>query len=549
MSSPVDTTFVSGTTITSSWLNGVNDHVNNIEADPHPIYAQDTQLAASSGASLIGFTQAGTGAVIKTVQDKLRETVSVKDFGAVGDGVTNDTAAISSAVTYVLGLSKSPTLYFPAGHYILTAFPTITNAITFRADNPRDTQLLLSGTTTVINVQGSGTRATDVVFDSIGINGSSMTNGYCLSVDFAQNVLLNNVLINNPYNGIYVRQTGNITFRDCEFDYIRGTVGVDLYGDNTTRNGENDQIDLVIFDNTTIQSNLPASGGTNSSILLRIDGRVHTIQTDGLRLLNGGVGLQTKNTPGLASNLIPRFLIGSSLEVENMYAECLDLQSIREFTPAFLFAVGSHTADGIKLSSNVARFSPANCSINSNQLHGLNSNGAASVLLNKPLVYNNSLVGNNVKSGVYASGSGLLQIEGGLSGKETTLPAYTENQKYGIELDGAFSGRLVVTGCDLRSNATGAIFDNTTTSSGSNVSACPGYNPVGTSLQVVGASPYVYTSGLTLESINLYGGTGVVSTISGVAIANASPCSFVMQPRQSVTITYATVPTMAINKA
>ena len=28
MTAPVDTTFVSGTTITSDWLNGVNDHIN-----------------------------------------------------------------------------------------------------------------------------------------------------------------------------------------------------------------------------------------------------------------------------------------------------------------------------------------------------------------------------------------------------------------------------------------------------------------------------------------------------------------------------------------
>jgi len=33
-----------------------------------------------------GFTQSGTGAIQRTVENKLKDTVSVKDFGAVGDG-------------------------------------------------------------------------------------------------------------------------------------------------------------------------------------------------------------------------------------------------------------------------------------------------------------------------------------------------------------------------------------------------------------------------------------------------------------------------------
>jgi Pectate lyase superfamily protein len=56
------------------------------------------EIESSAGASGVGFIQSGTEAVATTVQTKLRETVSVKDFGAVGDGVTDDYAAFAAAI-------------------------------------------------------------------------------------------------------------------------------------------------------------------------------------------------------------------------------------------------------------------------------------------------------------------------------------------------------------------------------------------------------------------------------------------------------------------
>lgn len=55
-----------------------------------------TNIQGQNGSSLVGYQPAGSGAINTTVQAKLRQTKSLEDFGAVGDGVTDDSSKISS---------------------------------------------------------------------------------------------------------------------------------------------------------------------------------------------------------------------------------------------------------------------------------------------------------------------------------------------------------------------------------------------------------------------------------------------------------------------
>lgn len=82
------------------------------------VWTIDSGLPASRSS----FTQTGTGAVARTVDSKLKDVVSVKDFGAVGNGVTDDTAAIQAAIDSV----TKGIVYFPPGNYKTTASINIT---------------------------------------------------------------------------------------------------------------------------------------------------------------------------------------------------------------------------------------------------------------------------------------------------------------------------------------------------------------------------------------------------------------------------------------
>lgn len=66
----------------------------------------------------LGYTPSGTSTVTRTIQAKLRETLSIKDFGAVGDGVTDDTVAIQTAMVQ-LALNGGQ-LVFPYGTYLIS---------------------------------------------------------------------------------------------------------------------------------------------------------------------------------------------------------------------------------------------------------------------------------------------------------------------------------------------------------------------------------------------------------------------------------------------
>jgi len=111
---------VSGTSPTTGQLVAGELALNTEDAY---LYAENN---AGTAVNRIGTTSdrvkylgSGTGAVATTVQAKLRESVSIKDFGAVCDGITDDTAAIQAAV------NSSLSVFIPEGDCLIQSWVTL----------------------------------------------------------------------------------------------------------------------------------------------------------------------------------------------------------------------------------------------------------------------------------------------------------------------------------------------------------------------------------------------------------------------------------------
>lgn len=107
--------------------------------------------ASGNGGELVAFKQSGTGAVQRTVQDKLRDVINVKDFGAKGDGANDDTAAIQAAINAAAQSTPGAIVYFPPNvssqFYKVTAPIVVTKPITLQGSGPYATTIIGIGLT------------------------------------------------------------------------------------------------------------------------------------------------------------------------------------------------------------------------------------------------------------------------------------------------------------------------------------------------------------------------------------------------------------------
>ena len=224
------------------------------------------EITGAADATTITYTPAGSGAVTTTVANKLKQYVSVKDFGAVGDGVTNDTSAFLAAMT------AAANVYVPEGTYCVDAGNStgclITSGTGYNVYGDGEKSVIkrfsYNPASSCINFDSGSASAfiDDVKFSNlkflgdVATLGHDETYGHLLRMNGVRRVVIEKCYFEGPRGDAVLLGSGpggptserhnyDVVIRDCVFDGV-------LYGATGGRNA----ISFIDIDRATIEGNV-----------------------------------------------------------------------------------------------------------------------------------------------------------------------------------------------------------------------------------------------------------------------------------------------------
>jgi hypothetical protein len=175
-----------------------------------------TERLGDIGSEDVLFVQAGAGAVTRTVQEKLRDAVSVLDFGAVGNGVADDTAAIQAALNHIR--DNGGTLTFPkAGTYRVSSALTLLRNTTTGPE-----QYVIQGNGSTLNFSASGLTSAKLV----SLGATSQANGHDTGFIHVSDLRILGPETGAPFSGD--NPTGSTTGLSLEFAFNVTLINVNI---------------------------------------------------------------------------------------------------------------------------------------------------------------------------------------------------------------------------------------------------------------------------------------------------------------------------------
>jgi parallel beta-helix repeat protein len=207
-----------------------------------------SNTSAATNAVQVTYDPAGTGAVATNVQAKLRETVSVKDFGAVGDGVTDDTAAIQAA----LDASANKTLvYIDGATYLVSAALNIPTG----SRHVGKAKVKAANSAAIATGLFNATTGSDIVFDGLELDGNADNTGVMYGINISG---VNRVFVKNCY--IHDTRQAGIRLGDCNGVVVDSNNVIDC-----GRTGFTDNHGIMVYAVAGASKDISISGNTVKS--------------------------------------------------------------------------------------------------------------------------------------------------------------------------------------------------------------------------------------------------------------------------------------------
>jgi hypothetical protein len=317
-------------------LSGINETVTATEIVLSPsgyttatnVQTAFNNLGSSTGSGYTGFLQSGLSAVSRSSLAKMRDTVSVQDFGATGDGVTNDAAAIQ------LALNTGKSIFFDSGKTY-----NVTGTLSATADNQiinlNGAKIDFSGASNGFSITGG---LQNVTICDGEIEGQNMTGGYVISIINADRSTISNVRVYSPYNFLYVQKANVCDVTNAWVNNIRGAYGIHWFGNASNRS------DILRLIGVNLSSDHVAVG-------IMWDGDCNTLQTQSVTIVKPTIGVHIRNTSG---GSIPAFGLFDDIEIDfpSSYGVKIDAGEDFFFSPLF-YCHGSLTASGVYVGASI----------------------------------------------------------------------------------------------------------------------------------------------------------------------------------------------------
>lgn len=192
-------------------------------------------LPLGSGSAAIGHTGAGTGAVLRTLQSKLRDLPSIKDFGAKGDAATNDTAAVNVTLSYMAVSGQS--VYVPPGIYLVD--PIIINSQTYAGQanfigDERERTVFQrratgAGAFVTIGASNGTVFQSGIGFCGITLDGGAITNGDTLACYDLVRTSFRDMRFKGGACAVHLYGGISLTFDDCLFDGAKRGIQIEKF--------------------------------------------------------------------------------------------------------------------------------------------------------------------------------------------------------------------------------------------------------------------------------------------------------------------------------